>query len=257
MVARGAAIDDPARVRQAIRAIAAKPWRVVEAQHIVATRKLVDSAEEHDLLERMVETAKPPLPRDPEFEGFHFLLTTSFRYPPLAHGSRFATRSERSLWYGSREIGTAFAEVAYYRLLFLDGTQADLGRLDVEVSAFRVPVRTRRGIDLERPPFEELGERISSPVRYNDAQALGRAMRSEGVEAFRYRSARDPAGGSNVALFTPRAFGSKRPETPASWVCSAARDAVEFVRKDFFSKGVFRFEREVFEVAGSLPQPAP
>jgi hypothetical protein len=257
MTLRPAPIDDPERIRGAMRAMAAKPWRVVEAQHVVATRKLVDSAAEHDVLERLIESGKPPVPRDPEFAGLHFLLTTSFRYPPLPHGSRFATRAERSLWYGARELRTAFAEAAYYRLVFLEGTRADLGRVDVEVSAFRVAARTRRGVDLERAPFAQHAQRISSPVRYEDAQALGRAMRAEGVEMFRYRSARDPERGSNVGLFTPKAFGAKRPETPATWICSAARDAVEFVRKDFFEKGTFRFERAEFEVDGRLPQPAP
>lgn len=257
MASRPGGIDDPRRIREAIRPLAAKPWRVVEAQHVVATRKLVDSAEEHEILEALVESGKPPVPSDPEFAGLHFLLTTSFRYPPLPHGSRFATRAERSLWFGARDLGAAFAEAAYYRLVFLEGTRAALGRLDVEISAFRVPVRTRRGLDLERAPFAAFGDRISSPTSYDDSQALGRAMRAAGVEAFRYHSARDPRGGTNVALFTPRAFAAKRPETPETWICSASREAVEFVRKDFFEKGTFRFERATFEVDGRLPQPAP
>jgi hypothetical protein len=255
VAARATPIDAPARIRESLRALAAKPWRVVEAQHVVATRKLVDSAEEHEVLERLLESGKPPLPRELEFTGLHFLLTTPFRYPPLAHGSRFATRAERSPWYGSRHLATAFAEVAYYRLAFLEGTRAELGRLEVEVSVFRTPVRTRRGLDLLRAPFAALADRISSPARYEDAQALGRAMRAEGVEACRYRSARDPGRGANLALFTPKAFAAKRPEAPQTWLCSATRDAVELVRKDYFEKGAFRFERAVFEVAGKLPQP--
>ena len=77
-----------------IRALAARPVRLVEAQHLVSTRRLVDSAEEQALLESVLEKSKPTLPADPEFAGLHFLLTTSFRYPPLRHGSRFATRVE-------------------------------------------------------------------------------------------------------------------------------------------------------------------
>lgn len=240
-----------------IRALAASPWRVVEAQHLVATRKLVDSAAEQAALEDLIEAGKPPLPHDPGFAGKHFLLTTSFRYPPLRHGSRFATRHERALWYGSKTRLTAFCEVAYYRLVFLEGTAADLGNVGVELSAFRARARSRRGVDLTQPPFDAFAARISSPTRYDESQSLGAAMRAAGVEIFRYLSARDPDGGTNIALFTPRAFEGVLPETLENWLCTANRMGVELQRKDLFRKQSFRFDREVFLVDGRLPQPAP
>jgi hypothetical protein len=240
-----------------IRALAARPWRVVEAQHLVATRKLVDSAGEQAVLEALIERGKPGLPDEPAFAGKHFLLTTSFRYPPLRHGSRFASRFARSLWYGSKTLPTAFAEAAYYRLLFLAGSTADLGTLGVELSAFRVPLRTSTGIDLTAEPFDAQRARISSPVRYDEPQALGAAMREAGVEAFRYRSARDPRGGVNVALFTPRPFTVNAPTGLETWTCHAAHAGVEFQRKDFFDRATLRFEREAFLVDGALPAPAP
>lgn len=240
-----------------VRALSARPWRVVEAQHLTSTRKLVDSADEQALLETMIDRAKPPAPDGPAFGGLHFLLTTSFRYPPLRHGSRFATRFERSLWYGSKERRTAFAEAAFYRFVFLEGTSIDLGRLDVELSTFRVPVRTQRGVDLTKPPFDAHGGSISSPVRYDHSQALGAAMRTAGVDAFRFRSARDVAGGVNVALFTPKAFAGKRPEGLETWTCTASRASIEFQRKDFFERTAVAFPREDFLVEGRLPWPAP
>ena len=240
-----------------IRALAARPFRLVEAQHLTSTRRLVDSAEEQVALEALIERAKPPLPAATEFERLHFLLTTSFRYPPLAHGSRFGTRHERSLWYGSDSRETAFAEAAYYRLVFLEGTAADLGRITVEISAYRVPVRTRRGIDLVRAPFARHEGAISSPSRYDESQALGAAMRAAGVAAFRFRSARDPERGTNVALFTARAFAARRPSALETWICTSSHERVEFQRKDFFARGAKAFERATFLVDGALPAPAP
>ena len=108
-----------------LRRLTAKAWRVVEAQHVVSTRKLVDSHDEQELLEELIEPSKPRLPDMQGFHGLHYLLSTPFRYPPLPHGSRFATRTERAVWYGSSRVRTAFAETAYYRLLFLDGTTVD------------------------------------------------------------------------------------------------------------------------------------
>jgi hypothetical protein len=224
---------------------------VVESQHLFSTRVLVDSDAEHQVLEELIEGHKPRAER-----GLHFLLTTPFRYPPLPHGSRFGTRAEPGIWYGAEQPRTAFAEAAYYRLLFLEGTAADLSPLLVEVSAFRAGFKTERGVDLTRAPFAAYEAQISSPVRYGASQQLGRDMRAAGVEAFRYRSARDRQGGANLALFTPRPFHSRRPSVPETWLCAASRETVEFVKKDVFERAAFRFPRRDFEVGGRLPAPA-
>ncbi len=223
----------------------------------MSTRKLVDSAEEQELLERLVEEAKPPQPAEPESRGLHYLLTTPFRYPPLRHGSRFGTRAERSLWYGSARPRTAFAETAYYRLLFLEGTTADLGPVSVELSLFHVAVRTSRGIDLTRPPFDVFCEIIASPRSYEATQRLGREMREAGAQAFRYPSARDRRGGRNMALFTPAAFAAKLPSVPETWHCVTTRELVEVTKKDVFEPRSMSFPRADFEVRGRLPAPAP
>jgi RES domain len=236
--------------------LTARPWRVVEAQHLISTRKLVDSDVEQRLLEELVERVKPPLPPEPAFAPLHYLLATPFRYPPLPHGSRFGTRAERGLWYGADELRTAFAEAAYYRLLLLEGTAADLEPVMVDVSPFQARVRTARGVDLTREPFAEFEAEISSPKSYGASQQLGRDLRAAGVEAFRYRSARDRAGGTGVGVFTPRAFASPRPDPPESWYCVATRRAVEFSRRDVFEHRAYRFPREQFEVEGALPLPA-
>jgi hypothetical protein len=230
----------------------------VEAQHLVSTRRLVDSLAEQEILEELLEAAKPALPREPEFRGLHFLLATPFRYPPLRHGSRFGTRSERALWYGAERVETALAEVAYYRLLFLEGTAADLAPVEVALSAFRARVRTDRGVDLTAPPFSAYRARISSPSRYDASQRLGAEMRADGVEAIRFASARDPAHAPAVGVFTPAAFASKRPVGPAeTWHCTvtAERD-VELVRRDPVDVRRFRFARGIFLVRGRLPAPA-
>ena len=45
-----------------LRAIEADAWRVVESQHIVSTRKLVDSDAEQAVLEELIDRVKPPMP---------------------------------------------------------------------------------------------------------------------------------------------------------------------------------------------------
>lgn len=226
---------------------------MVESQHHVSTRKLVDSIQEQALLEQLIDTAKPP---DPHEGRLHVLLSTPFRYPPLRHGSRFGGRHERSLWYGSEERRTAFAELAYYRLVFLEGTRADLDGVATWHSAFTVRIRTNHGIDLTARPFDVHGPVVASPTDYAATQALGRAMRQASVEAFRYRSARDRQGGVNVGLFTPRVFGAARPRGFEAWHCTATKRQVECARRDFFASTAFTFPREDFLVDGRLPAPA-
>jgi hypothetical protein len=230
-------------------------WRVVESQFITSTRKLVDSDAEQELLERLLEGVKPPVPPDPRLARLHFLLYTPFRHPPLTRGSRFGARSERGVWYGSLELPTAFAEVAYYRLVFLEGTSAALGTVTVELSAFRAAIRAQRGVDLTAPPFAEHEARISSRVSYASSQRLGRDMRESGVEVFVYVSARDRGRGKNVGLFAP-AFVRRTPSALSTWVCTATRARVELSKKDVFRTQRYAFDRTAFEVGGRLPMPA-
>ena len=236
-----------------LRALRLSPWRVVEAQHLVSTRKLVDSAEEQVLLEEMIDSVKPP---DMTGGRIHYLLFTPFRYPPLSHGSRFGGRHERGIWYGSVELESAFAEVAYYRLLFIEGSSADLGTLTTALTAFTVLIRTLRGIDLTVDPFEKYRRLIASPDSYEQTQALGADMREAGVEAFLYPSARDRKNGVNIGAFTPAVFGRSRPKVLETWYCSASRDGVDFARGDYFNRARFAYERKQFLVKGKLPAPA-
>ena len=232
-------------------------WRVVEAQHLVSTRKLVDSAAEQALLEDLIDRVKPPVPADVAALDLHYLLSTPFRHPPLRHGSRFGTRSERGIWYGAEELPTALAEVAYYRLLFLEGSAASLGPLTTELTAFRADLRTARGVDLLHSPQGESVAAISSPTDYRAAQALGRALRAAGAALVRYRSARDPAQGPCLAVLDPATFAARRPRSFETWISVTTRDVVELTRKDFLRRAVRRFPRHLFEIDGQLPAPAP
>ncbi len=228
-------------------------WRAVEAQHQVATRKLVDSLEEQALLESILEDHKPPAATD---RTLHYLLHTPFRYPPLRHGSRFGTRAERGIWYGARSLRTTFAEVAYYRLVFIHGTSADLGVLELQLTAYQAKINTPLGVDLGSAGFAPYGSVIASPVSYVQTQALGRAVRDAGVCALLYPSARDPSGGVCVAVLEASAFARKRPTQSQTWDCFANRDVVEFRRREYTKLSAFSFELSTFLVDGRLPQPA-
>ncbi|HEY6827079.1 MAG TPA: RES family NAD+ phosphorylase [Gemmatimonadaceae bacterium] len=238
-----------------LRPLDLSPWRVVEAQHQVSTRKLVDSAAEQELLEELIDRAKPPYATQAP-PRLHYLLATPFRYPPLRHGSRFGRRHERGIWYGSETRRAAFAEVAYYRLLFLEGTSAPLDLVETQLTAFTVRARSPRGIDLNLPPFEGYKRAIASPAKYDATQPLGSAMRDAAIELFRFPSAREP-GGINIGVFDPSVFGNSKPRGFETWHCTATRSQVELAKRDFSSwtREMFSFQRQAFLVNGALPAP--
>jgi hypothetical protein len=197
----------------------------------VSTRKLVSSDAEQQVLESLIDAAKPP---DPTAGRLHYLLATPFRYPPLRHGSRFGARSERGIWYG--------AEAPH-------GVSRRWRTTGCSSSRARAP-------NLTVPPFAAYHDTISSPTEYTQSQALGTSMRGAGVEVFRYRSARDPADGVNVGVLSPSAFGAAKPRLLETWHCTATRTRVELVKRDYFERRALAFPRQDFLVDGRLPAPA-
>jgi hypothetical protein len=228
---------------------------VVEAQFRNSTRKLVDSDAEQEVLEQLIDArAKAPVPAG--FEDLHYLLYTPFRHPPLRNGSRFGKRQERGILYGARKLPTALAEVAYYRVVFLDGTRADLGEVTTEHTAFRFGLQAERGIDLSEPPFRALEAEISSKTDYAASQQLGAEMRAAGAQACLYVSARAESRALNVAVFE-NVFRPRRPIDEEGWICTATRTRVEFRSRALLGADQrLAFARAQFEVDGRLPAPA-
>ena len=228
--------------------------RLVESQEEVATLGLVDTLSEQRRVERLLEQAKPPLM--PGTGHLHYLLAAPFRYPPLTYGSRFGTRREPGLFYGSLTLPALLAETAYYRFVFWAGMASPppSGKLTTQHNVFTADYRSERGLRLQAPPFARFRALLTSPDSYEATQQLGRHMRAAGIEAFEYGSARDASGGINVALYAPQALASVRPKQVTSWLTETRAETVTFSERG--SKDVTSFPLEQFLVAGSLPLPA-
>jgi hypothetical protein len=81
---------------------------MVEAQHLASTMKLVDSADEQNVLEALLEASKPALARDTR--QLHDLLATPFRHDPPPGGSRFSGTTDPGVFHGAESVRTAGAE---------------------------------------------------------------------------------------------------------------------------------------------------
>ena len=227
----------PAELLSNTSELACKPWRMVEAQHIVSTLKIVETRAEQELLEEILEGHKPPVPR--EASGLDYLLFSPFRYdtrPPS--GSRFRAISDPGVFYGAETVHTAAAEVAYWRWRFLQDTSSLTRLQPCTFTAFRVSVQTS-GIDLRQSPFDTQPALWSHPTDYSDTQALGRGAREAGIGAVVYRSVRDPEPHFCIALLTPRAFAVKKPERETqTWVLAVSGAEAIWMRQ---GDGTFSF----------------
>lgn len=225
-----------------------EPWRIVEAQHISSSRDLVESREDHDLLEELLENSKPPIENNK-----HYLIVTPFRYPPLKYGSRFGNTYEFSLWYGSISLQTAFAEVAFYRLKFFTDTSANLDYIEIPMTAFKAYIKTKNGIDLTKPPFKKYQDKISDKTSHEYSQQLGTEMREANIEAFIYTSARDKRLGENVAAFNADVFKMNKKQyisNMQNWRCMANKNVIEFSRDELVFRKHLEFSKEDFEGCG-------
>jgi len=220
-----------------------KVWRMVEAQHIASTLKVVDTRAEQELLEEILEEYKPPVP--PEATGLDYLLFSPFRYdtrPPS--GSRFRAINDPGVFYGAETVHTAAAEVAYWRWRFLQDTSGLTRLQPCTFTAFRVPVKTTC-IDLRQPPLDVHVGVWTHPTDYSGTQAVGRSAREAGIGAVIYRSVRDPKPHFCIAILTPRAFAAKKLDSATqTWVLAVSGEEAIWMRQgdETFSFGTGSWE---------------
>ena len=227
--------------------------RLVEQQGAQATRRTTDSLDEQAWLEDFLEASKPELPSAEECPLRHRLLLTPFRYQKR-HGSRFATRWERGMFYGSRSRFGCLLEGAYYELVFQNGPENPFPRSSAMRKAlFHVQMCTARALKLQEQGGRELQAKWRDPINSNFCQETGRQMRKAGIKAFEYHSARSiedviQVGAISCCVFTSTPFDQ------VEVVVEANENEVAICCLD--DNTVHHFQRQQFEVNGVLPQPA-
>jgi len=216
-------------------------WRAVEAQHRAATMRLVDNLAEQEVLEKLLEDSKPPVPAPAA--GLHYLLATPFRYPPRhPGGSRFRAATDPGVFYGATEVRTACAELGYWRWRFLLDSPALPQLAPVPHTLFRCRVEGV-AIDLRVAPLNRDRLLWTSRDDYSHCQRLGQAAREAKLDVIRYRSVRDPRGGACAAVMTPSALQSP-PDTEQSWHLAVTRTRVTWQRDSVLHSEGFEFAAE-------------
>lgn len=183
-------------------------WRIIDAQYTAGAMKLVDTREEQDVLDQLLEAQLLKLPEI--FHQLDPLLAAPFRSHPLRTGSRFRTATDPGVFYGAVKVDTACAEQGYWRWKFLNDV-IDLTEIKpVAHIAFEADIATL-AIDLRDSIFSRDAPQWNHKYSYGGTQALARSARSANLGGIRYASVRDPEHGECVAVLTPGAFVSNNP----------------------------------------------
>jgi hypothetical protein len=207
--------------------------------------KLVDNLAEQEILEGLVDATKPSVPT--ECEGFHYLLSTPFRYAPYPKGSRFRRAGlAPGAYYAAEEQRTAAAETAFYRLLFFaESPDTPWPVNPFECTAFSVEVLSHRSLDLTKPPLDVDGSVWRHPVEYAPCQEFADAARKGGAKILRYWSARELKGGVCVAVLTCAAFSETYPAHGfETWRIGVTRTGAYAIRE--FPPDRLEFDRSYF-----------
>ncbi len=183
-------------------------WRIVDAQYTAGGMKLVDTREEQDILDTLLQQTLPALPEI--FRKLDPLLAAPFRSMTLRTGSRFRAVSDPGVFYGATQVDTACAEMGYWRWKFLHDA-VDMPEIKpIAHTAFQSDVATQ-AIDLRDPAFERDQNEWMHKSSYTATQALARSARTANLGAICYASVRDPEHRECAALLTPAAFASITP----------------------------------------------
>jgi len=220
----------PAALASSARRLSGRIWRVVEHQHTIATRKIVDTLDEQAVLEDILEETKPPYP--PAAEHLHYLLKTPFRYAPSPYASRFRPANDsRGIFYGAESVRTGLAEVGYWRRRFLAASPGTPPPRNPEsLTTFSVDYRSRHALDLFRPPLDRDRALWMHPEDYTATHALALNAREVGIEAIRYESVRAPGHEACLALLEPAAFVSSRPVEMQTWYLFLGEAEISCIR---------------------------
>lgn len=215
----------PAEVSSNAQAFSGKIWRMVESQYATSTMQLVDTREEHEILEDILEESKPPIPADAR--GLDYLLFSPFRYAMVSSfGTRFRAEGDPGVFYGGETSATVASEVGYWRWKFLHDS-AGLKRLSPSTfTAFRVTL-DHRSVDLRSKPFSRDAMYWEHPSDYSATQEFARTVRQSDAGIIFYKSVRCPVPSFCAAVLTPQAFSRKKPDNVTqSWVLVIADEVI-------------------------------
>lgn len=224
-------------------------WRLVETQSKNSTMKLVDTLDEQNLLEQLLEDTKPPIPE--ECAELHYLLFTPFRYDPgkPTAVSRFRYEGQKEgVFYSAFEVDTAVAEMTFYRMLFFsESPETKLPDNACQFTAFTVPIKTSRALDLTNSPLSDDVDLWTDRINYDPCLKLAANAPMADIDCIISQSVRDPGKGKNASILRCRVFAATSPDRTKdqTWNIFLKPGRAEAIRE--FPGKTIEFLSSVFE----------
>lgn len=219
-----------------------KCWRVVEAQHINSTLKLVDGLKEQERLEDLLDDSKPKIPE--ELKNHDYLIFTPFRYRPYPRGSRFRREGQKEgVFYGAETPETAVAEKAHQTLQFFrESPDTPVPDNAIPHTAFQVAYSTAKLLDLTEPPFDVNKKIWTHPDQYEPCQQFADEARKANTEVLKTHSVRCKSKGINIVILSPKPFKELRPTSRQTWSFTVSKNKDKVIALSEFPSSRIEFE---------------
>jgi len=191
-------------------------WRVIEGQYRSSTVRIVDTDDEHRVLEQLLEESKPPVPESCRHLNYQFW--SPFRYGKYPKSSRFRRAGPTpGVWYGAEDPLTAVCETIWGTIRFYSASlETPMPRWPVEHTAVQADIQAAIATDLTRDDMKDQG-RWMDPDDYSDCLMLAEQVRIQNCEAIRYASVRHPENAPNIAVLQCNAFAQPAPIGLQTW----------------------------------------
>jgi hypothetical protein len=191
-------------------------WRVIEGQYRSSTVRIVDTDDEHNVLEKLLEESKPPVPAPCQHLDYQFW--SPFRYGKYPKSSRFRRAGPTpGVWYGAEDPLTAVCETIWGAVRFYSASPATpMPRWPVEHTAVQADIQTAIATDLISDDMKDQG-RWMDPNDYSDCLLLAEQVRDDHCAAIRYASVRHPENAPNIAVLQCSAFAQPAPIGLQTW----------------------------------------
>lgn len=183
-------------------------WRLVNKEGKSSTSKVVDTAEEVDVLEELVYQSKDI--NQVETGKLHRLIATPFQMRDPKNLSRFRGPYDPGVLYAADSFQCAAAEKSFRQVLVLRNSP-DMVRIGPSRhTGIQISIKTKV-VDVRLAPYKKDAKIFSHPENYDKTQEFGRIAREAGVGGIVYRSVRSPTAGRCIAVLTPKAVAKPNP----------------------------------------------
>jgi hypothetical protein len=181
---------------------------------IRAVAAIVDTAEECEVLEGIIDSFKPAVPSS--VYRLHHLIYAPFRCSSIpSTGSRFRGVGHAGVFYGADSVGTAAAELSYWRYKSFSASGI-VRTTPISYTAFSVKIDTT-AVDLRIAPFDVDAVSWEHQTDYTDTQQFAQAARNADIGCIYYRSVRSLTDSMCAAVLNPMSFAESSPSKIQPW----------------------------------------